>query len=202
MMIDNELSSSKSAEHYTPIDYVEAARTVMGGIDCDPASCVAANDVIKAKTIYTIDNSGLLDENIWRGRVIVNAPGSCKDDATGEYTGCGTTLTTGPRQGGRRTSCACRLPQRFWAKLGQSVDDGLVSQFVWIGFNISHLRILQGVGALLLKDCMRFVPEFRMRFTGQSPTKDNVVLYYGPRRCAFVDAFDPLHGDFSIGVLR
>lgn len=40
-------------EYYTPIEIVEAAREVMGGITLDPASSIIANERIKAKWFYS-----------------------------------------------------------------------------------------------------------------------------------------------------
>jgi len=63
---------SLSNEHYTPAKYIEAARTVLGGIDLDPASCEEANKTVKATEFFTKDDDGLTKE--WGGRVWLNPP--------------------------------------------------------------------------------------------------------------------------------
>ena len=57
---------------YTPKHVVAAARETMRGIDLDPASCEAANQVVRAAKYYTEDDNGLLQP--WRGTVFMNPP--------------------------------------------------------------------------------------------------------------------------------
>lgn len=59
-------------EWYTPSKYIELAREVMGGIDLDPCSSEVAQQIVKAKTYYTIEDDGLQYE--WTGRVWMNPP--------------------------------------------------------------------------------------------------------------------------------
>lgn len=59
-------------EWYTPAEYVEAARLVLGVIELDPASNDIANKVIKAEQIFTPEDDGLKQR--WDGRVWMNPP--------------------------------------------------------------------------------------------------------------------------------
>lgn len=64
--------NSGENEWYTPPDYIEAARRVMGDIDLDPASSDIANVIVKAHQHYTKENDGLSKE--WHGRIWMNPP--------------------------------------------------------------------------------------------------------------------------------
>ena len=59
-------------EWHTPLKYIEAARSVMGEIDLDPATNKKAQKRIKAKKIFTAKENGLLKN--WHGRVWLNPP--------------------------------------------------------------------------------------------------------------------------------
>ena len=59
-------------ENYTPAKYIEAARTVLGNIDLDPASNAHAQKTVKAAEWYDQDNDGMLQD--WRGTVFLNPP--------------------------------------------------------------------------------------------------------------------------------
>lgn len=59
-------------EWFTPAEYVELARDVLGSIDLDPASSDRAQEVIRAARYFTKADDGLAQE--WHGRVWLNPP--------------------------------------------------------------------------------------------------------------------------------
>lgn len=63
---------SGNFEYYTPIEIVNLAREVMGGIDLDPFSSEIANQTVKAQHYFTKDTNGL--GYSWNGRVFMNHP--------------------------------------------------------------------------------------------------------------------------------
>ena len=65
-------ADSGSDEYFTALEIVEAARRVIGSIDLDPASSLAANARIKAARIFTLGEDGLNQQ--WWGAVWLNHP--------------------------------------------------------------------------------------------------------------------------------
>lgn len=81
-----ELKNSRaSSEWYTPAKYIEAARLVMGGIELDPASCLEANQIVKAERYFTEAQDGRLCE--WKAKSVwLNPPGgSSGESGTAEW---------------------------------------------------------------------------------------------------------------------
>ncbi|UCD59139.1 MAG: hypothetical protein JSV16_08635, partial [Candidatus Hydrogenedentota bacterium] len=60
------------SEWYTPKEYVDRVRQVLGDIDLDPASCAFAQKTVKAKCYYDKKQDGR--EQPWTGRVFLNPP--------------------------------------------------------------------------------------------------------------------------------
>lgn len=187
--------SSESVEHYTPIEIVEAARTVLGGIDLDPASCSTANEVVKAAAWYgpgsEFGEDGLAEP--WLGRVFLNPPGGVVPEA---HRGCGT-----------KSNAAL-----WWAYLAEAWRTGEVDAAIFVGFTLEVLRSTQALDVPQPLDFPLCVPFSRIAFDtleggrrvpSSQPTHANVIVFLptmgkdpkGEGRAEvrrFVDAFTPI----------
>ncbi len=67
-----QLGAYDGDEWYTPEGIIDAARELMGEIDLDPATCMAAQKVIQAVDWYTKEDDGLTQA--WMGRIWCNPP--------------------------------------------------------------------------------------------------------------------------------
>jgi phage N-6-adenine-methyltransferase len=66
------MTQSGSSEWYTPAFLIAYARSFLGTIDLDPASCAAANKIVGASNFYSSADDGLSRE--WHGRIWLNPP--------------------------------------------------------------------------------------------------------------------------------
>lgn len=68
------LTSNETDEWYTPPDYIQMVREVLGEITLDPASTDVANGIVRASKYYTIADDGLSQR--WYGNAFLNVPGT------------------------------------------------------------------------------------------------------------------------------
>lgn len=81
-------NNSGNNEWYTPAEYVESVRKVLGAIDLDPTSCEVAQATVRASQFYTIDDDGLDRE--WQGKKhpVVAGPSDTVSLESGSDTTC------------------------------------------------------------------------------------------------------------------
>jgi ParB family chromosome partitioning protein len=65
-------TNTGEVEWYTPPEYLEAAREVLGAFDLDPASSTQAQQRVRAARFFTKEQNGLA--HAWPGRVWLNPP--------------------------------------------------------------------------------------------------------------------------------
>jgi hypothetical protein len=154
--------SSKSVEWYTPAEYVDAAREVMGKIDLDPGSCEEANRTVRAVKIYTQETDGLDPANKWKGRVWMNPPygklaGKFVERLIAEYDG-----------GNGPVKEACVLLNSY------SSDTGWWQPLWDYTLSFPSKRISFTSGESETEGC---------------PTHGSAIIYMGPNRDKFIEVF-------------
>lgn len=71
-VLNHRAQGTGQNEWYTPTEYVEAVRDVLGNIDLDPASTQLANETVRATRFYAREDDGL--NQPWAGKVFLNPP--------------------------------------------------------------------------------------------------------------------------------
>lgn len=185
----NQTSAEEGFEYYTPREWTDAANQVLGGIDVDPASNLIANEWIKAKTIYTKDDNGLLHP--WHGRVWMNHPfhrgeAPCPTD---------------------HSKCKKKACQ----KRGYHIDEAIPSNADWINKLISDYQAGITTEAVIITFCNSSETWFRpllqypqcfpfgrvhyVRADGSKAnncTKGSVITYFGNNLPKFAAVFSQL----------
>ncbi len=181
--------SSLTDMHFTPKEYVEAARAVLGGITLDPASCRDANELtVKAGNYFTQADDGLSRPwNYYGGpaRVFLNPPGGLLRKVSDRW------APVPKNENGRYKGPGSSSMAVWWGKLVEEFTAGRVEAFVFIGFTLEILRLSQDTELCPrpVQDFSLCFPRERMRFGGDAPTHANVIAYGGPSPDRFVEVF-------------
>lgn len=154
----------ESNEWYTPPRYIEAARTVLGAIDLDPASSEIANATVKAAQFFTRDEDGLTQP--WHGRVWMNPPYSGQAAAFIER------LVQSLQTGNVVAAVVLVNSHGTDTQWFQPLWDGLVC------FTDHRINFIS--------------PQEGAEESGSN--HGSVFVYFGPRRDLFLQAFTPLRG--------
>lgn len=174
---NNVVHTTKSNEWYTPSRYIEAAREVMGSIDLDPASCAMANQTVKAKRYYSIEDNGL--EQPWYGNVWLNPPYGKAIPYTshGRYMGGGSTKIKS-------------LQTQFIEKALREYKAGKIHQLMLLVTANTTVKWF-----LPLWDYPICTPHSKIAFfvlgskEKQRQVFGNVFVYLGPNEQRFIDIF-------------
>jgi ParB family chromosome partitioning protein len=149
---------------YTPAEYIEAARAVMGAIDLDPASTAVANAIIGAATYYGPDREPPFHDGLlhgWHGRVWMNPPFS-------------------------RGSV---FP--FCDRLAEEVTNGNVAEACALVNNATETAFFQRMAEAASALCF---PHGRISFwhperSSEVGLQGQAIIYFGPHMETFRDAF-------------
>lgn len=201
---------SHDSDHGTPSEIIEPMREVMGGIDLDPCSSAAFNQVVRAAKFYDASVNGLNQK--WSGRVWINAPGGLCDaygvmlprDASGKQE-----IKLPPGEDGkprrRPRSDYVSAPRLWWQQLMVGWTCKMVTEFGFELFSIELLAKLQKVREpypkvtefhfCILRDRVRHMtldPVTGELVRGKSPTHFSGVVYGGPNVRKFKRLFSSL----------
>jgi hypothetical protein len=141
----NAQHASATAEHYTPKHVVEAARTVLGTIDLDPASCLLANEIVRATAIYTRASDGLRQP--WAGNDFVNPPGG-------------------------RTEHNQSRARVWWFRTCDEWLHGNINSAIFVAFSMELLQVAQSSapqGMPTPLDLPFCIPSSRLQFLRETP---------------------------------
>ncbi|NBT52930.1 MAG: hypothetical protein EBT12_15505, partial [Marivivens sp.] len=155
------LLMSESNEWYTPSEYVEAARRVMGSIDLDPASCPQANETVNASTFYTKEDDGFTQT--WSGKVWCNPPYG-KDDGESN-------------QG------------RWTRRLIDAYESGEIEEAVFLVNAVTDRSWFEPFWNYAICFVSRRIKFYSPDKRSANPTHGSVIVYLGDDIEAFIDHF-------------
>ena len=154
-MAANAMHLSLSQEWFTPEPILDFAREVLGEIDVDPASCEEANERVKAKRYFSIENpapSVWVDED--HQTVFLNPPGG---------------------KTGNKSNA-----QLFWYKLMEQRSSPHFKGAIFVVFNLNMLQTTQSLLAHTLCFFRRRVAYDQPAHMGSkrgSPSHGSALVY-------------------------
>lgn len=114
----NRRSTGKSHNWYTPDYIIKSVYEVLGEIDLDPASDELANELVKAKQIFTKEDNGLIKDWI-ANTVYLNYPGGKTNNKSNA--------------------------ELWFNKAINELDKGNCAVIMWAGFSIEQLSIVPAI---------------------------------------------------------
>jgi phage N-6-adenine-methyltransferase len=159
-MLDDEHDHHDGDEWGTSVEIVERVRAVFDGqIDCDPATNLVAQRIVRATRYYTKEHDGLKQE--WRGKTFLNGP----------YSNLGPWVSklVSEREAGHVTEAICLT--------NASVDTAWFRDLADVAAAICFPQ-----GRIKFVDPNGQVPN-------GSPALPQALTYLGPRPCEFAQAF-------------
>lgn len=160
--VPSALLTSETNEWFTPPQYVDMARELMGGIDLDPASNAYANEkVVQAATYYDIQANGLDKE--WAGRVWLNPP-------------------YGREEGGSN--------QEAWSRrLIEQFEAGITKEAVLLVNANTEAKWFQPLYNYLICFTNHRIRFYNTEGTPSQPTQGNAFIYFGNQQERFTELF-------------
>lgn len=190
--------SSGDTEYYTPVEWVDLARQLMGGIDLDPASSDIANQTVQAQVFYTEADNGL--SHTWRDRVWMNHPFHRGEKAC-------------PKKRSRCKKKSCKPGKN---RRGHHIDHDIPGNSDWINHILHDYQAGHITEAVMicfnstseswfwpLLDYPQFYPPGRVHYRkpdgeiDRNCTKGSVITYLGTNVEGFIKLFGP-HGKIKL----
>jgi ParB-like chromosome segregation protein Spo0J len=160
--VPSALLTSESNEWFTPPQYVDMARSLLGEIDLDPASNAYANEkVVHAGIYYDIQTNGLDQE--WAGRVWLNPP-------------------YGRDEGGSN--------QEAWSRrLIEQYEAGITKEAVLLVNANTEAKWFQPLYNYLICFTNHRIRFYNTEGTPSQPTQGNAFIYFGNQPERFTELF-------------
>lgn len=155
------LQSSDSNEWYTPGQYTDAARELMGAIDLDPASNIQANTIVQARTFYSIEDDGFTKP--WHGRVFLNPPYGFQDGKSNQ--------------------------ERWSQRLLTQYVDGITTEAVLLVNANTEAKWFHPLYDYLICLTDHRIRFYNTQDEASQPTQGNAFVYLGNQRARFIEIF-------------